>query len=203
MPKLDLKKEFKQLYAPSLKEVVLVDVPEMTYLSVDGKGDPNTSQEYIDAIEALYSVAYTLKFMLKNNDAALDFAVMPLEGLWWVDDMRQFSEADKGAWKWTAMIAQPDFVSKEHFEQARTEVRKKKELASIDIVRLERYHEGLSAQIMYIGPYADEGPTIERIHAFIEEQGRERRGKHHEIYLSDPRRTAAEKLKTVIRQPVE
>ncbi|HCG98905.1 MAG: hypothetical protein A2074_00980 [Candidatus Aquicultor primus] len=203
MQKIDLKKEFKYLYAPSAKEIVLVEVPEMAYLMVDGKGDPNTSQEYMDSIEALYSIAYTLKFMLKKSDAALDYGVMPLEGLWWVDDMREFSVENKDAWKWTSMIVQPDFVTNEHFEQARTEVRKKKELASIDKVRFERDHEGLSAQTMYIGPYADEGPTIERIHAFIDGLGRKRRGKHHEIYLSDPRRTAPEKLKTVIRQPVE
>ncbi|MDP2211790.1 MAG: GyrI-like domain-containing protein [Candidatus Aquicultor sp.] len=126
MPKLDLKKEFKYLYAPSAKEVVLVDVAEMGYLMVDGVGDPNTSQEYMDSIEVLYSISYTLKFMLKKSAAVLDYGVMPLEG-----------------------------------------------------------------------------PTIERIHAFIDEHGYKRRGKHHEIYLSDPRRTAPEKLKTVIRQPVE
>lgn len=202
MEKVDFKKELKHLYNPSKKEIVTVDVPEMNFLMIDGKGDPNTAKEYQDALEAMYSVAYTLKFMLKGEGKA-DFVVMPLEGLWWVPDMEFFSEKDKGSWLWTSMIMQPEHVTKEDYERAVKEAGEKKDLPSLPKMRLEKYGEGLSAQIMYIGPFSDEGPTIERIHKYIIESKHELRGKHHEIYLSDPRRTKPERLKTVIRQPME
>ena len=203
MPKSDVKKDLKHLYQPSAKEFSVVDVPEMGFLMVDGQGDPNTSQEYQEAIEALYTVAYQLKFTIKKQDPELDFVVPPLEGLWWVQDMAEFTTEDKDAWLWTAMIYQPDHVTKELFDEAVQQVREKKNPAALPLLRLERYHEGLSVQILYFGPYADEGPTIEKLHAFAREKGYQLRGKHHEIYLSDPRRTAPEKLRTVIRQPVE
>jgi hypothetical protein len=169
---------------------------------IDGRGAPEDSR-YREALEALYPLAYTLKFALKK-ERGLDYPVMPLEGLWWAEDMNAFANADREAWIWTAMIMQPDFVTQEDFESARAEVeRKKGSSAALAVARLERFEEGRSAQIMHIGPYSAEGPTITKLHDFIEEQGGRLRGKHHEIYLGDPRRSAPEKLKTVIRQPFE
>jgi hypothetical protein len=202
MEKIDFKKELKHLYNPSKKEIVTVDVPEMNFLMIDGKGDPNTAQEYRDSMEALYNVAYTLKFMLKG-EGVIDYTVMPLEGLWWVPDMEFFDAKDKDSWFWTSMIMKPEQVTKEAFGRAVKQIEEKKELPYLSKIRLESYQEGLSAQIMYIGPFADEGPTIERIHAYIEDSGHKRKGKHHEIYLSDPRRTKPENFRTVIRQPME
>jgi len=201
--KIDLRKERKYLYNPSSKQIAIVDVPEMNFLMIDGQGDPNTSVAYRNAVEALYAVSYTLKFMVKQGYQAVDYAVMPLEGLWWVDDMTQFSMHDKDAWKWTSMIMQPEYVTAELFQEALRQVKKKKDLPALSGMRFESFHEGQAAQILYFGPYSDEGPTIERIHRFILEQGRRLRGRHHEIYLSDPRRTAPPKLKTVIRQPFD
>ena len=202
MEKIDFKKELKLLYQPSAKEVVQVDVPTMNYLMVDGEGDPNTSQPYSDAIEALYAVSYAVKFMIKKSSMAVDYGVMPLEGLWWADDMSKFSTRDKSNWKWTAMIMQPDFVTKEMVEIAIADVRKKKDPAAISKVRFEPLSEGKCAQILHIGPFSDEGPTIEKVHKFIDSKGK-RIGKHHEIYLSDFRKADPSKLKTIIRQPMQ
>jgi len=203
MEKLDLKKQWKHLYQPLPGAVVTVDVPPLTYLMVDGRGDPNTSQSFQEAVEALYSLSYTLKFTLKKSPRAIDYGVMPLEGLWWADDPRVFHLADKASWKWTVMILQPEFIAKAEVDAAFAEVRKKKNPAALDRVRFETLTEGPSAQILYVGPFADEGPVIQRMHDFIHTAGKQLRGKHHEIYLSDPRRTAPEKLKTILRQPME
>ncbi len=191
------------MYNPSAKEVVIVDVPRMNFLMIDGVGDPNKAQEFKDAVEALYSVSYALKFMVKKGKTAIDYSVMPLEGLWWVDDMSKFSTEDKDAWKWTVMIMQPEFVTKDLFKKALEQVGKKKNLLALSKMRFEGFHGGLSAQIMHIGPYSAEGPTIKKLHNFIREKGYELRGRHHEIYLSDPRKSAPEKMKTIIRQPIE
>ncbi len=200
MRKIDLKKELKHLYNPP-KEIVLVDVPEMNFLMIDGAGDPNTSQEYKDAMEALYSASYALKFMVKK-EKAVDYVVMPLEGLWWTEPMNQFTIENKDMWKWTAMIMQPEYVTEELFNRAIEQVQIKKGLSSLSKIKFKILYEGLSVQLMYVGSYSAEGPTIEKLHNFIKENGYKLRGKHHEIYLSDPRRSAPEKLKTVIRQPV-
>ena len=202
MAKLDVKKEYRRLYNPSAKEFSIVDVPEMQFLMVDGAGDPNTSVAYAEAIEALYAMSYTLKFLSKTTED-IDYVVMPLEGLWWTPDIAEFSMEDKSAWEWTAMIMQPDHITADHVATATEEVREKKDPPALDRVRFEPYREGLAVQILYFGPYADEAPTIERLHQFATDNGHELRGKHHEIYLGDPRRTAPEKLRTVIRQPVE
>lgn len=200
--KFDLKKDLKHLYGPSAKEVSVVDVPPMNFLMIDGKGDPNTSKEYAEALEALYAVSYAIKFMIKRTESSVDYAVMPLEGLWWTDDMREFSVEDKGAWKWTAMIMQPEeYVTERHFEEAKSEIYKKKGLPAIPRMRFEVFWEGLCAQMMHLGSFSEEAPTIEKIHLSIEERGGIPSGKHHEIYLSDFRRTKPERLKTVIRQP--
>jgi hypothetical protein len=200
--KVDLKKERKHLYGPSAKEISVVDVPPMNFLMIDGEGDPNTSREYAEALEALYAISYAIKFKIKRAPSGVDYAVMPLEGLWWTDEMRDFSVEDKGSWKWTAMIMQPEeYVTEVLFEEAKNEVEKKKGLSAIPRMRFEAFREGLSAQIMHLGPFYEEGPAIVRIHRCIEERGGQPRGKHHEIYLSDFRRTKPERLKTVIRQP--
>jgi len=200
--KVDFKKELKHLYNPSSKEATIVDIPGMNFLMVDGAGNPNTVQAYKDAVEALYAMSYALKFMVKRGEAAVDYGVMPLEGLWWADDMTQFSVENKEIWKWTAMIMQPEYVTKDLFIKAIEQVRKRKSLPALPEIRFESLREGLAAQIMHLAPYSDEGPTIEKLHNFIRVQGHELRGKHHEIYLTDPQRSAPRKMKTVIRQPV-
>ncbi|MGZ8800773.1 MAG: GyrI-like domain-containing protein [Aeromicrobium sp.] len=199
--KVDFKRELRVLYSAG-PEPVLVEVPELAYLVFDGHGDPNTSAEYAAAVQALYQVSYTAKFAIKRAEGGIDYGVMPLEGLWWVPDMSTFTTADKSAWDWTMMIMQPDQVTPDLLEQARVKAAAKNPLEAISRVRLERFGEGTAAQVMHTGPYATEGPTIQRLHAFIDEQGYERTGKHHEIYLSDPRRAAPEKLNTIVRQPV-
>jgi len=200
--KIDLKKELKHLYKPSRKEIEQVEVPTFKFLMVDGEGDPNTSQEYAQAVEALFSVSYTAKFMVKKGSQALDYAVMPLEGLWWANDMTAFVANDKTKWKWTMMIMQPSFVANEVIMSAIVEVRRKKKLAGIDKLRLEDFSEGLCAQILHIGPFSEEGPTIARLHEFIDTRTN-RTGKHHEIYLSDIRRADPKKWKTIIRHPMK
>lgn len=201
MPKIDFKKDLKHLYNSSPKEPVIIEVPAMNFLMLDGMGNPNTSQDYKDAIEALYTVSYTLKFMIKK-EMGIDYGVLPLEGLWWADDMSYFITGNKDMWKWTAMIMQPEYVKQELFDRALEQAEKKKDLPSLKKLRFEQFQEGLSAQIMHIGPYSAEGPTIERLHSYIKDKGHSLRGKHHEIYLSDPRKSAPEKMKTIVRQPI-
>lgn len=202
MQKIDLKKDLKHLYHPSAKEVAQVVVPDFRFLMVDGSGDPNTSEEYAAAVEALFSVSYTTKFMAKKGALGIDYSVMPLEGLWWSNDMSSFQTNTRSEWKWTMMIMQPAFVPDELILSAIAEVRKKKELSAIDKLRLENFTEGICAQIMHIGPFSEEGPTIERVHSYIKARTG-LSGKHHEIYLSDIRRTNPAKWKTVIRQPMK
>ena len=201
MKKIDYKKELKHLYRPSAKKVAVVDVPEMNFLMIDGKGDPNTTPFFQEATEALFAVSYRLKFMIKKGEQQVDYGVMPLEGLWWANDMSQFSVEKKGDWKWTLLMMQPEYVTPELFVEAVELVKKKKNPAALPLMRFEAYAEGKAAQIMHIGPFSEEGPTVEKVHAFIEEKDCQLAGKHHEIYLSDIRRAAPEKWKTVIRQP--
>ena len=155
-----------------------------------------------DAAEALFSLSYTLKFMVKKTEE-VDYAVMPLEGLWWVDDMSKFSVKNKDEWKWRSMIMQPEQVTEDSVAKAIEELKKKKRLPALAKIRFEGFHEGKSAQIMYIGPFSDEGPTIQNIHEFIRKKEGTLEGKHHEIYLGDPRRVAPEKMKTILRQPMK
>ena len=201
MQKVDLKKEFKYLYLPPTNSIVEVEVPSFTYLMIDGEGDPNGSHIYSEAVEALFAVSYTAKFMVKRSAQQIDYAVMPLEGLWWAEDMSEFSVEDKSNWKWTMMILQPDFVSAEVLESAIAEVQKKKNLSALQRIRLESLSERRCAQVMHIGPFTEEGPTIARLHQFIDERS-QKTGKHHEIYLSDIRKAAPEKWKTILRQPM-
>ncbi|MDD2686821.1 MAG: GyrI-like domain-containing protein [Gallionella sp.] len=203
MKTLDWKKELKHLYQSSAKEVVAVDVPAINYLMINGKGDPNTAQEYADAVEALFTVAYTVKFMVKKSALAIDYGVMPLEGLWWANDMSKFTAEDKSDWLWTMMIAQPPFVTSAMVEAAIVEVKRKKNPASLARLRFEAFSEGQCAQIMHVGPFSEEGPNIARVHDFIAASGNRLRGKHHEIYLSDIRKADPAKWKTIIRQPMQ
>lgn len=202
MKRVDLKKKLKHLYLPPKDKVVQVDVPTMNYFMIDGEGDPNTAQSYRDALEVLYPLSYTVKFMIKKGPRAIDYGVMPLEGLWWADDMSSFSVDDKSNWKWTLMIMQPSYIKKAMVDTAISEVKRKKNPVALSKVRFETFHEGKAAQIMHVGPFSEEGPTIEKVHNFIDECGQKRSGKHHEIYLSDIRKADPKKWKTVIRQPM-
>ncbi len=202
MQKIDYKKELKHLYKPSAKKAEIIEVPAMNFLMIDGKGDPNTAPAFAEAIEALYAVSYTLKFQVKKGSIGIDYGVMPLEALWWTEDMATFSEEDKDAWSWTVMIMQPELITGAMVEEAIAQVREKKNPVALPLVRFEEFAEGTAAQILHVGPFSEEGPTIARLHVFIEESGYRREGKHHEIYLSDIRRAAPQKWKTIVRQPV-
>ena len=198
--KIDLKKELKPLFSPK-KTPHLVDVPPLQYLMIDGDGAPE-SQTFEEALGALYSTAYTLKFMLKSASRT-DFVVPPLEALWWADDMRVFHENARDEWQWTMMIMQPEHIASDDLDDALAELAKKnKRTPAHDRLSLETLEEGRAVQVMHIGPYSEEGPVIAAMHVYAVSEGCRLINKHHEIYLSDPRRTAPEKLQTVLRQPV-
>ena len=203
MTKIDFKKEWNYLYQPHQRDFQIVEVPDLQFLMLDGKGDPNTTPEYTAAIEALYAVAYKLKFYSKKQ--ARDYVVPPLEGLWWAEDMEVFtSSRDKSLWDWTMMIMVPEWISLDLDQQAREEVAEKKHLSALPKLRLEPYPEGLSVQILHRGSYDEEGPVLQRLHKeWMPENGYDFNGKHHEIYLSDPRKVEPEKLKTILRQPIQ
>lgn len=201
MKKLDLRKELRHLYNPPANDVVLVKIPTFNFLMIDGAGDPNTSKEFQNAIQALFTLSYTLKFMVKK-EKKIDYPVMALEGLWWSEDMNAFILSQKDRWKWTVMMMQPKIVTKSMVKKAVKAVQAKKEVPAVAGVRYESFAEGFVAQSMHIGPFSAEGPTIRKVHTFAKERGYELSGKHHEIYLSDMRRVGPEKMKTVIRQPV-
>jgi hypothetical protein len=197
---IDLKKSLKPYFSASASKPSLVDVPAMSALMTDGMGDPN-APAFQEAVGTLYSVAYTLKFMFKK-ERAIDYPVMALEGLWSAEDMADFAAGRRDRWQWTLLIVQPDVVTAADVGETIETVKAKGKLPRIPDVRLEKLREGRAAQILHIGPYSAEGPTIERLHRFVEEQGLRLRGRHHEIYMGDPRRAAPEKLKTIIRHPV-
>ena len=201
MAKIDLKKELKSLYNPTAKDVTVIDIPKMNFILIDGQGAPE-SKQFQQSIEALYPIAYTIKFDKKKTDGT-DYGVMPLEGLWWAEDMSVFNseKSDRNKWLWTLMIMQPDFITKGDFDKAKEASKKKKDNPAISNVRFESFSEGKSAQIMHIGPFSTEGPNVQGIHNRIKEIGGNLSGKHHEIYLSDFRRADPAKMKTVLRQP--
>jgi hypothetical protein len=205
--KLDLKKQYKHLYRPSARQVSLVEVPAFQFVMVDGRIEPDetpdTSQAFHQAMQALYGLAYTLKFASKlRPDNPIDYTVMALEGLWWTDSGR-FDFQRGEPWYWTMMIMQPDHIDQAMYEAALTQVREKQDNPALDQVRFDSFEEGLAIQIMHIGPYADEPRSLAKMAAYAEEMGYIYRGKHHEIYIGDPRRAKPENLKTVLRQPVE
>lgn len=202
--KIDFKKKFKELYQPSSKEVVVVSVPEMQFLMINGMGSPGEAQEYNDAVATLFPVAFKTKFLSKAKGK--DYVVPPSEGLWWADDMNDFTGGNRNKWKWTMMIMLPDWITKKMIDEAiKITFKSKPEISkTLKKLRVEKYSEGKCAQIMHVGPFSEVGPTVQKIHNFIEEQGGKFEGhdqKHHEIYLSDPRRAKPENMKTVIRQP--
>lgn len=200
--KFDIKVAYKQLYAPSSMSFTLVEVPTLQYLAIDGHGDPNTAPAYVEALEALYGVAYSLKFESRKT-LGRDFVVAPLEGLWRADDMAAFTSGDKSSWGWTMLISQPDWITREMVDASSAQVRSKKSLIALDRLSLIELNEGTSVQILHIGPYDDEAPTLDCLHnEYLPANGLEFNGDHHEIYLSDVRRTAPAKLKTILRQPV-
>jgi hypothetical protein len=203
MEKLDLRKELKHLYNPSAKEPVLVDVPPMTFACLDGRGDPN-GPDFAAATGALYAFSYTLKFLVKK-ERAVDYPVMALEGLWSIEGKADFAMGDyqrRDAWLWTLMIMQPEAAGPGLWPVA-LEQAARRGTPFLERMRFEPFREGRCAQIMHIGPYSTEPATVDRLHAFIRAQGLRPRGRHHEIYLGDPRRSAPDKLKTVLRHPVE
>lgn len=202
MEKIDFKKTLKALYAPSAKDFALVEVPPMHFVMVDGQGDPNRAEDYEKGLNWVYSISYALKFASKQL-LGRDYTVPPLEALWWSDDMADFVAGKKERWRWTQMIMVPDFVSRDMYEAALEKTRKKLGEPPSSL-RFEPYDEGLSVQILHIGSYDDEAPTIKRLHEeFLPANGLVESGVHHEIYLSDPRKTVPEKLKTILRQPVK
>lgn len=200
MKKIDLKKQLRLLYSAKAGVIDEITVPAMNYLMVDGSGDPNTSENYTQAVEALFSVSYALKFHVKKGPEAINYGVMPLEGLWWADNIKSFETGDKSDWKWTVMILQPQFVTMEKAEMIMSQVQQKKNLPALSLLRFETFEEGKCAQTLHVGPFSEEGPTIAELHEYIDAHGT-RTGKHHEIYLSDIRRAAPRNWKTIIRQP--
>jgi hypothetical protein len=208
METIDLRRQMKDLWNPPAGKVVLVTVPAMPYLTVEGVGNPNTAKAFQEAIQVLYSVAYTMKFGARAAGVA-DWKVTPLEALWWTTSGRDVADADfegRGgediAWK--ALLMQPAVVTAEMLDQAKAEVvRKKKDMPALGRLCLETWAEGLCVQTMYVGPYEGERPTIEMMHTWMTANGYQARGRHHELYISDPNRTAPEKMKTILRLPVE
>ena len=207
MKKLDLKKDLKYLYAPSARKVEVVQVPAMNFVMIDGAIEPGMapgiSPLFQENMQALYGAAYTLKFMAKlRKEDAVDYPVMALEGLWWVED-GHFDIKIKDNWFYTVMIMQPDLVTAEMFAEALAQLRKKKgDQPGFTRLRLEAFEEGLCVQTMHIGPYDTEPATVARMDAFAEENGYTKRGKHHEIYMGNPLRADPAKLKTILRHPI-
>ncbi|ANF33432.1 hypothetical protein A0130_12720 [Leifsonia xyli] len=201
--KVDLKKELGA-YAARRGRFDLVTVPPLRYLMIDGHGDPNSAARYQDALRTLYPVAYAAKFLSKRT-LDRDYTVMPLEALWWADDMTAFTSArDKSQWDWTLLNLLPDWLTDAQLEEARAAVAAKGEAPLLDELRVATLDEGLCVQTLHVGPYDDEAPVLAELHeSFIPGEGLRMTGRHHEIYLSDARRTEPEKLRTILRQPVE
>jgi len=204
MNKINHTKEFSYLYKQPKNKISLVDVPSLNFLMIDGIGDPNNNPDYSESVSALYSIAYKLKFAIKKSPLAIDYKVMPLEGLWWAEDMTLFTLENRSNWQWRMMIMQPEYISEDLFITIVTSLKQKKDLPKLSDVRFETYQEGLCMQIFHLGPYGEgERETINKLHTHIESEGYQRVGKHHEIYFNSPLRTAPENLKTIIRQPVK
>ncbi len=204
MEKINHINEFKSIYKQPKNKISLVDVPPLNFLMIDGTGDPNDNPDYSEAVSALYAVAYKLKFAIKKGPQAIDYKVMPLEGLWWAEDMSLFTLENRSDWKWRMMIMQPEYITEDLFITNVSSVKEKKGLPKLEDLQFETFQEGLCMQIFHLGPYGEgERETINKLHTYIESEGYQRIGKHHEIYFNSPLRTAPEKLKTVIRQPVK
>jgi hypothetical protein len=199
--RIDLKVHLKQSYSASPDNIAIIEVPPLHFLMAEGQGAPRTSPAFQQATETLFRLSYALKFMVKKEQG-LDYPVMPLEGLWSADDPTAFTEARRDDWQWTLMILQPDLVTPDMVAAVREAAGAKKKALSLSDITFGRHTDGESAQILHVGPYTEEAATIARLHSFIKAKGYHLGGKHHEIYLSDPRRTAPENLKTILRQPI-
>lgn len=203
MDKVDFKKSLKNLYSPKNKDWDFIDVPKMNFLMCDGEGNPNTAESYRQAVEALYATSYTVKFISKR-ELEKDYVVNPLEGLWYADDMSVFVMKNKDAYKWTMMIMQPEWISPEIINRAIESVKNKKDHPALSKIRFEPYDEGKCLQLLHIGSYDDEAPKLAYLHdEYMPEHSLTFNGHHHEIYISDPRKTPAAKLKTILRQPIK
>jgi len=201
MAAIDLKKLYRDQYTATVGEPALIEVPERPFLMIDGEGTPGVAPEYLAAVESLYPLAFGIRAAIKRETGD-GYTVLPLEGLWWADDMTAYRANRKEEWKWTLMIGLPDVATADMAARVLPEVSRKRKLSVAADVRFELFHEGRCAQVMHIGPYSTEEPTIDLFHQFIADQGLSRRGLHHEIYLGDPRKADPAKLKTIIRQPV-
>ena len=203
MEKFDLKRTLPDYFKATKSEFTVVKFPKFNYLMVDGKGDPNTSSRYTETIELLYGASYTLKFQVKS-ELKMDYVVPPLEGLWWAEDMGTFKTREKSKWNWTMMIMVPNGINKSQVTKAIKSFNGKKPNADISKLRFGSLLEGVCVQILHVGPYDAEGPVLARMHEdFMPKNKYKFNGIHHEIYLSDPRKTSPEKLKTILRQPVK
>lgn len=203
MEKIDLKKSLPDYFKASAGKFSVIKIPKYNYLMVDGTGDPNSAPAYVEAVELLYGASYTLKFMSKI-ELGRDYVVPPLEGLWWAKDMKSFEKGEKSTWNWTMMIMVPNGITKSHVTKAIKDFQGKKPEAKTSKLRFESLAEGLSVQVLHIGPYDAEGPILSKLHnEYMPQNNFEFNGKHHEIYLGDPRKTAPSKLKTILRQPVK
>lgn len=200
MVTIDLKRELRDQYGATTTPA-LVTVPPRPFLMVDGEGDPNTAPAYREAIATLYPLAYALRAAVKRTTGDA-YTVLPLEGLWWADDLSRFSVAAKDEWRWTMMISLPDAVEQVDAAAVVASTARAKALPAGELVRLERFGDGDAAQVLHVGPFATEGPTVAALHAYVEEQGRELAGTHHEVYLSDARRVDPQRWRTIVRQPV-
>jgi hypothetical protein len=199
--KVDLQRQMGDLYRAHA-EPALVEVPPMRFLMIDGHGDPNGSTTFQEAVQALYAVSYGLKFEFRGMEHGIEYAVMPLEGLWWIPNARVWDFDDKSDWDWTLMIMQPEVISEELIRETLAETAAKKDLVAIDRLRFETFAEGTAAQALHTGPWEAERATLERLYAFVRTAGYLPTGKHHEIYLSDPARTSPERMRTIVRHPV-
>lgn len=206
MDKIDYRKEYHEFYAPPRDHAEEITVPPLNFAMIDGVGaaeGPAKSPEFQDAIAALYGITYTLKIGRKKAGIEPDYTIGPLEGLWWMDDGSEFDMNRPDKWRWTLMIFQPEFIGQKEFQQAVEQLMARKPSPALNKLRLERFDEGKVVQIMHIGPYATEEQTIKKLEDYVTERGYTFRGEHHEIYFGDPRRTKPEKLKTVLRHPIE
>lgn len=201
MPQTDLRRELAHLYAPESTAPALVEVPEMNFIMLDGVGDPAAAREFREAIETLRYLAFALKFNLAETRPEQAFAVMPFEALIWHEDGPAVAPGTAPGWRWTAMVMQPQVVTLDHFRATAAEVVESKMAKMIEKVRFASFAEGLAAQLVHEGPFDDGGLSVRRLHAFLEGQGCEPAGLHHEIYLNDPLRTRPGRRRTLLRQP--
>jgi hypothetical protein len=202
MKKIDLKKELKYLYQPADNEASIVEVPPMNFLMIDGQGSPGKSVDFKQAIDALFTISYVIKFAIEKSKLQIDYTVMPLEGLWWCREEVHYRQVDKDKWLWTLMVLQPDYVHRNLVEAAIRETKKQKDLPVFPKMRFDSYFEGSAAQIMHRGLFFEEGPTVKKLHQFIKDNRFGFSGKHHEVYLSDIRDKESERWRTIIRQPI-